>query len=57
MNQVAVSGVAAAVEPAVRLVDVSRTYGRGEVAVRALCGVTMDVVAASFVVCLGPSRA
>src|SRR5262245_33336246 len=56
MSQAATSAAAAtATLAAVRLVDVDKTYGRGEVAVHALRGVTLDISPGSFVVCLGPS--
>jgi putative ABC transport system ATP-binding protein len=41
--------------PAVRLVDVHKDYGAGELAVRALRGVSLEIEAGQFVVLLGPS--
>jgi putative ABC transport system ATP-binding protein len=40
---------------AVSAVDVSKTYGEGEAAVRALCTVSLDVAAGEFVAVMGPS--
>ena len=40
---------------AVRLVDVHKAYGSGELAVRALRGLTLEIPAGQFVVLLGPS--
>jgi putative ABC transport system ATP-binding protein len=40
---------------AVRLTDVVKAYGSGEVAVHALRGITLEVTAGQFVVVLGPS--
>jgi len=40
---------------AIRLVDVHKTYGAGDVAVRALRGVSLEIPAGQFVVVLGPS--
>ena len=38
-----------------RLRDVHRTHGTGEAAVRALAGVTLDVLAGELVAVMGPS--
>jgi putative ABC transport system ATP-binding protein len=54
MSQVTVSAAAPPVAAA-RLVDVSKVYGQGEVAVHALREVTLDISPGSFVVFLGPS--
>jgi putative ABC transport system ATP-binding protein len=54
MSQVTVSAAAPPVAAA-RLVDVSKVYGQGEVAVHALRQVTLDISPGSFVVFLGPS--
>ena len=40
---------------AVSAVDISKTYGEGEAAVRALCTVSMDVAPGEFVAVMGPS--
>ena len=40
---------------AVSAVDVTKTYGEGEAAVRALCNVSLDVAAGEFVAVMGPS--
>jgi len=52
-----VSGASAssATEPAIALRGVEKTYGEGEVAVRALRGVDLEVQPEEFVVLLGPS--
>jgi putative ABC transport system ATP-binding protein len=41
--------------PAIRLTDVRKVFGAGEVAVHALRGITLDVPPGQFVVVLGPS--
>jgi putative ABC transport system ATP-binding protein len=41
--------------PAIRLVDVRKTYGAGDVAVHALRGVSLEIPDGQFVVVLGPS--
>jgi putative ABC transport system ATP-binding protein len=41
--------------PAARAVDLVRTYGRGDAAVHALAGVSLDVPAARFTAIMGPS--
>jgi putative ABC transport system ATP-binding protein len=41
--------------PAVRAVDLGRTHGRGDAAVHALSGVTLDVPAGRFTAVMGPS--
>jgi putative ABC transport system ATP-binding protein len=41
--------------PAARTVDLVRTYGRGDAAVHALAGVSLDVPAARFTAIMGPS--
>src|SRR6476646_8846460 len=40
---------------AVSAVDISKTYGEGEAAVKALCTVSLDVAAGEFVAVMGPS--
>ena len=40
---------------AVSAVDITKTYGEGEAAVRALCTVSMDVAYGEFVAVMGPS--
>src|SRR3954454_11768275 len=40
---------------AVSAVDISKTYGEGEAAVKALCTVSMDVASGEFVAVMGPS--
>src|SRR5215212_4828939 len=40
---------------AVSAVDISKTYGEGEAAVKALCTVSMDVAQGEFVAIMGPS--
>jgi putative ABC transport system ATP-binding protein len=40
---------------AVSAVDISKTYGEGEAAVKALCTVSMDVAPGEFVAVMGPS--
>jgi putative ABC transport system ATP-binding protein len=42
-------------QPVLRLVDATKVYGTGEVAVHALRGVSLEVPAGEFVVVLGPS--
>jgi putative ABC transport system ATP-binding protein len=42
-------------EVALRLENVEKTYGSGEVAVHALAGIDLEVLAGKFVVVLGPS--
>jgi putative ABC transport system ATP-binding protein len=54
MSQVTAS-TAAPPASAARLLDVSKVYGHGEVAVHALREVTLDISPGSFVVFLGPS--
>ena len=54
MSQATVS-IAAPPAAAARLVEVSKVYGKGEVAVHALREVTLDISPGSFVVFLGPS--
>ena len=55
MSQMTASAPRTSVTAAVQLLNVSRTYGRGEVAVQALRGVTLDIAPDSFVVFLGSS--
>jgi putative ABC transport system ATP-binding protein len=42
-------------DTAVSAVDISKTYGEGEAAVRALCDVSLDVAAGEFLAVMGPS--
>jgi len=42
-------------ETAVSAVDISKTYGEGEAAVRALCTVSIDVAPGEFLAVMGPS--
>src|SRR3954453_8001130 len=44
-----------ATRAAVSAVDISKTYGEGEAAVRALCTVSVDVAAGEFLAVMGPS--
>src|SRR5690606_33424678 len=41
--------------PAVRVVDLTKTYGSGDALVRALDGVTLDLAAGEFTAVMGPS--
>ena len=41
--------------PAARTIDATKVYGRGDTAVRALDGVSVDVAAGSFTAVMGPS--
>jgi len=41
--------------PLIRLRDISRVYGSGDIAVRALDGVSLDIDAGEFVAVMGPS--
>jgi len=49
-------GEAGAVLPAARAIDLCKTYGAGEVAVRALDGVSVEFERARFTAVMGPSR-
>src|SRR6478752_8994480 len=40
---------------AVSAIDISKTYGEGEAAVKALCTVSLDVAAGEFMAVMGPS--
>src|SRR3954449_985789 len=42
-------------DPAVRAVQITKDYGEGEAAVRALCTVSVDVAAGEFLAVMGPS--
>ena len=42
-------------DPAVRAVEITKDYGEGEAAVRALCTVSIDVAASEFLAVMGPS--
>src|SRR5947209_19378579 len=42
-------------DPAVRAVQITKDYGEGEAAVRALCTVSLDVAAGEFLAVMGPS--
>jgi putative ABC transport system ATP-binding protein len=42
-------------QPAVSAVEITKDYGEGEAAVRALCTVSMDVAAGEFLAVMGPS--
>ena len=41
--------------PAARAVDLHKTYGEGDAAVEALCGVSVDLAAGEFTAIMGPS--
>ncbi len=45
----------AAAEPVIRLLDVDKTFGEGELAVHALRGTSLEILRGQFVVVLGPS--
>lgn len=47
--------VADVVTPLIRLRDVTKVYGRGELAFKALKGISLDVAAGEFVAVMGPS--
>src|SRR4051794_31786360 len=42
-------------QPAVRAVEITKDYGEGEAAVRALCTVSLDVAPGEFLAVMGPS--
>jgi putative ABC transport system ATP-binding protein len=42
-------------DPAVQALQITKDYGEGEAAVRALCTVTLDVAAGEFLAVMGPS--
>ena len=42
-------------DPAVRAVEITKDYGEGEAAVRALCTVSIEVAASEFLAVMGPS--
>src|SRR5215213_5286137 len=42
-------------DPAVRALQITKDYGEGEAAVRALCTVSVDVAAGEFLAVMGPS--
>lgn len=42
-------------EPLIRLSNITKTYGQGEVAYQALKGITLDVAAGEFLAIMGPS--
>src|SRR6476646_5734464 len=42
-------------DPAVRAVQITKDYGEGEAAVRALCTVSVDVAPGEFLAVMGPS--
>src|SRR5947209_20497425 len=42
-------------DPAVRAVQITKDYGEGDAAVRALCTVSVEVAAGEFLAVMGPS--